>query len=94
MKLSTISRLASAVAVTGISTVAFAVPANAMVPDPPGYGSDPSSSTYNGTTVDDGANWSLIGAEVAGGIAIVGAGAAGFILIRRHNHHTHLPHAA
>lgn len=95
MKLLTISRLASAVAVTGISTVAFAVPANAMVPDPPGYGSDPSSSSYTGsTTQNDGTNWSLIGAEVAGGVAIVGAGAAGFILIRRHNHHTHLPHAA
>lgn len=94
MKLSTISRLGSAVAVTGISTLAFAAPAHAMVPDPPGYGSDSSYSSGGSATVDNGTNWSLISAEAAGGIAIVGAGAAGFVLIRRHNHHTHLPHAA
>jgi hypothetical protein len=93
MKLSTISRLASAAVVTGISTLAFAAPAQAMVPDPQTFEA-PASSTSGTTIVDDGTNWSLIGAEVAGGIAIVGAGAAGVIMIRRHNHHTHLPHAA
>jgi hypothetical protein len=95
MKLSTISRLASAAVVTGISTVAFATPAHAMVPDPPGYGSDGSTSSSSGSTIsDNGTNWSLLGAEAATGVAILGAGAAGFVLVRRHNHHTHLPHAA
>jgi hypothetical protein len=93
MKLSTISRLASAAVVTGISTLAFAAPAQAMVPDPQTFEA-PGSSTSGTTAADDGTNWSLIGAEAAGTVAIVGAGAAGFILIKRHNHHTHLPHAA
>jgi hypothetical protein len=93
MKISTISALASAAVVTGISTLAFAAPAQATVPEPPGSGSDGTSSFSGPTTQDDGTNWSLIGAEAAGGVAIVGAGAAGVILIRRH-HHGHLPHAA
>jgi hypothetical protein len=96
MKISTISRLASAAVVAGISTVVFAAPAHAMMPDPPGYGYDSTSSTTPSSTVvqNDGTNWSLIGAEAAAGVALVGAGAAGVILVRRHHHHTHLPHAA
>jgi hypothetical protein len=86
MNVSTLSRLASAGVVTGVATIAFAAPASAMQPDPPNYG-------YNqdvGQTVDDGTNWALIGGEAAVGVAVLGAGAAAAIGLRRHHHHA--PH--
>ena len=90
MNVSTLSRLASAAVVTGVATIAFAAPASAMQPDPPGYGYDQSGQTVS----DSGTDWGLIGGGAAAAVAVVGAGAAAAIGIRRHHHHDQLPHAA
>jgi hypothetical protein len=89
MKLSTAARIASATVVTAVATLSLAAPASAMLPDPQG-GAITGSST-GGATVDDGTNWTGIAAGGAGGVAVVGAGVATVIVLRRHRHE---PHAA
>jgi hypothetical protein len=90
MNITTLARLSSAAVVTGIATFAFASPAGAQVADPPGYGSDGSSNTHT-TTLNGGVNWTEITAGSAGGLAVVGAGVATVLSMRRHRAQ---PHAA
>ncbi len=73
-----ISRIASAGIVTGIATLAFAAPAQAMVPDAPGAG------THNTTGSPSGdPNWAALSAGGVGVIALAGAGVA-VVRSRRH----------
>lgn len=90
MHIATLARLSSAAVVTGIATLAFASPAGAQVADPPGYGSDGSSSNSS-TTSDNGVNWTELTAGGAGGLVVVGAGVATVLTMRRHRMQ---PHAA
>lgn len=90
MNITTLARLSSAAVVTGIATFAFASPAGALVADPPGYGSDGSGSTGS-TTPNAGVNWIQITESSAGGLAVVGAGVATVLTVRRHRAQ---PHAA
>jgi hypothetical protein len=84
MNTSTITRVASATLVTGVATLAFASPANAIRPDPQGSASDVGVTTS--VTTDDGTNWSGIAAGSAGGVAVVGVGIATAVTLRRHRH--------
>ena len=87
MNVRTLGRLASASAVTGVSVLALAAPAQAQQsPYPPGL------DDQQGQTVDNGTDWTTIAGGIAGGVAVVGAGTAAVIVLRRH-HHPHVPHA-
>jgi hypothetical protein len=88
MNLSTVTRLGSAAVVTGIATLALASPASAVVADPQGGDLGSGSSSI---TVDAGTNWTAVTAGTAGGLAVVGAGVATALTVRRHRA---LPHAA
>ncbi|MGA8210017.1 MAG: hypothetical protein WB441_14795 [Nocardioidaceae bacterium] len=81
MDISTISRLASAAVVTGVAGVVLAAPAQAIVPDSPGYGSGPAAVVEEG-----GTNWAAVTAGGVGGLALVGAG----VVVSRRRHH-HVP---
>ena len=87
MNLSTITRLGSAAVVTGIATLALASPASAGVADPQGGDIGSGSSS---TTVDAGTNWAAVTAGTAGGVAVLGAGVATALTVRRHRAQPHV----
>jgi hypothetical protein len=87
MNISTVTHLGSAAVVTGIATLAFASPAGAMQnPGPEDRGSSPSTTSV---TVKDDTNWTGMAAGTAGGVAVLGAGIATAITLRRHHVHPH-----
>jgi hypothetical protein len=102
MNTSTARRIASLGLVSAAATFALAAPATAgpIPPDPVplhyGQGVDAApASTGTGsstTTVSaSGTEWAQVGYGAAGGVALFAAGAAGFVMLRRHQH---LPHHA
>ena len=86
----TIRRLASAALVTGVTSVALASPASAVVrpPDPDGAGV---VVTDTGTQADQGWEFAQVATGAVGGIALVGAGAAATVMLRRHGRHAAHP---
>lgn len=87
--IATIRRLASAALVTGVTSVALAAPASARVLPP--YPDDGQVATDNGTQADPGWEFAQVATGAVGGIALVGAGAAATVLLRRHGRHTAHP---
>jgi hypothetical protein len=98
---STTRRIASIGLVSAAATVALAAPATARLVPPPdmapqhaGQGYNPASGnggTGGSTAASSSTDWAQIGYGAAGGIALFAAGAAGVVLVRRHQH---LPHHA
>lgn len=96
MAVRTITRLASAAVVTGIATLAFATPANAInphQPDPNSRGSTAGSWNYPPapTSADESSTWDLlpIATGALGGIALAGATVAAAVGLRRHHQAAH-----
>lgn len=87
--MATIRRLASAALVTGVTSVALAAPASAMFRPP--YPDDGVVVTDNGAQADSGWEFAQVATGAVGGIALVGAGAAATVLLRRHGRHTAHP---
>lgn len=92
MRTTSILALASAAAVTGVTTLALAGPAAAQhVADPRGGGVH---GTKMVVTTDNPANtesdWLPIGAGAVGGLALAGAGVALVGVERRHRHNAKL----
>jgi hypothetical protein len=84
MAKTSITRLASAAVVTGITTLAFATPASAMQPPEPVGSAD----TGPVVTEDNGIDWAPLGAGALGGIALAGAGVAAAAGLRHRRHAT------
>ena len=84
------TRIASGLAAAGIATIMAASPAQASFTDPGSACSGP-SCTASPTNGDDAA-WVKIALGVAGGVALVGAGAATVSSRNRREHHQ--PHPA
>jgi hypothetical protein len=84
-----IIRLASAAVVTGIATLAFAGPADAVFPKEPETGSRIEPVGPATPTVDDGWELSQIASGALGGIALAGVGVAAAAGLRRHGHAAH-----
>jgi hypothetical protein len=91
MARSTITRLASAGVITGITTLALAAPASAV--NDSGYGGGSSGSGTNvlpGAPAESSA-WDLapIATGALGGLVLAGAGFAAVATARRHGHLAH-----
>ncbi|NMM24740.1 MAG: hypothetical protein HHJ11_14845 [Phycicoccus sp.] len=72
------TRIASGLAAAGIATIMSVAPAQARVVDPPGGSCIGSGCTYTppGSGDPGGTPWLKIALGAAGGVALVGAGAA------------------
>jgi hypothetical protein len=100
MNSTTVRRLAGLGLATAATTVALAAPATAGPVPPPdvqvqhagsGYAPGGGSGSTSTPAASSGTDWAQIGYGAAGGVALFAAGAAGVIMIRRHQH---LPHHA
>lgn len=91
----TTRRLAGLGLASAAATLALAAPANAVIPPGPASPTGPHSATSTASssvaTVASSTDWAQVGYGAAGGIALAAAGAAGVMLVRRHQH---LPHHA
>ena len=85
------TRIASGLAAAGIATIMAASPAQASFTDPD-QGNTCSGPICTVPPTDDGAAWVKIALGVAGGVALVGAGAATVSSRNRREHHQ--PHPA
>lgn len=84
MNTRTLTSLASAALVTGVTTLALAAPASAMRVNDPYPGGGDSSTVSPGQPEDDGWQFSQVATGAAGGLAVAGAGAAAAVGLRRH----------
>lgn len=78
-----LTRLGSAVAVTGIATLALATPAAADYDQTPAGGTDRLSDSSGTTTTGSGWELSQVLTGAAGGLALAGIGYAGSMVVRR-----------
>jgi hypothetical protein len=84
MNRNTITRLAGAALVTGISTLALAGPASALEAPDPEIGGLVDTGGSTATTTDD-SNWMEISIGAVAGLALAGAGVAAATQVR-HRH--------
>jgi hypothetical protein len=85
------TRIASGMAAAGIATLMSMTPAQAQVLDPPGGSCIGAGCTYtptgSGGAADSETPWLKIALGAAGGVALLGAGAATVSSRNRRQHH-------